>query len=329
MALVSVIIPTYNNPKQLERSLDSVLNQTFKDVEVIVVNDGSTVDYSNLESKYNSQSNIQFYYKANAGPGMARQLGLDKSSGKYIQYLDAGDELLPYKLEKQVHILNLNQSIILTYGLSMIEGNPKILHRPKMKHYKYEDLIKIAVATRKWHTSAPLWHYSKRKYWSNYYNGEDVYHDFNVGLNNKGQVHFLNEILVNLVYDNPDGGLSNASEQQKNHKRFAKDTVDLNLYMLEKLKAKDHLKNKVYRERLSERVYHASMRVYLTGYKRESLILLKTARKTSKSLVKLMEILILYFVIYLPIKKKRPIFQFLYKVRRKLLSPDIHQYRYI
>ncbi|MDA8874524.1 glycosyltransferase family 2 protein [Winogradskyella sp.] len=330
MPKVSVIIPTYNNPKQLERSINSVLGQTYKDIEVIIVNDGSTVDYADLRSQFSNNKNILFFDKDNEGPGLARQFGLNKSTGKYINYLDAGDELLPKKIEKQVAILNSNTNIILTYGLSMIEGNSKVLHRPKMNRSEFEDVLKIAVATRKWHTSSPLWRYKKKEnYWSNYFNGEDVYHDFTVAIENREDAHFLDEILVNLTYDNPDGGLSNASDLEKNHLRFVKDTVDLNLYILEKLKSAKLLKFKQYREGLSERIYHASMRVYLTGYKEESLFLLKTAKKTTKSTIKYIEILILYIVIMAPLKRKRPIFQFLYKVRRRILSSNIHQYRYI
>lgn len=329
MALVSVIIPTYNNPKQLLRSVKSVLSQTFTDYEIIIVNDGSKIDYSEIKRQINTFKAIRFFDKINEGPGLARQFGLEKSIGKYINYLDAGDEFLPEKLEHQVKILDTHPDVIMTYGLSMIDGNPEILHRPKLKRKALDNLLKNVLEVRKWHTSSPLWHYPKGSYWSNLFNGEDVFHDFTVALNTDGKVHFENKISVNLIFDNPDGGLSNASGLQKNHLRFVNDCVKLNLGMQSQLKEKGLLKEKKYANPLSERMFHAAMRVNLVGYKTESLVLVKAAKKTTKSFVKYCELLILQLVIQLPFKNRRPIFQFMYKVRRKLFSANTHQYRYI
>ncbi|GGI58034.1 glycosyltransferase family 2 protein [Winogradskyella haliclonae] len=329
MHKVSVIIPTYNNPKQLERSVKSVIAQTYSNIEVIVVNDGSDVGYETVKSRFKENNSIRFFDKENEGPGLARQLGLEKSNGKYIQYLDAGDELLPDKLEQQVKVLDENPTVIMTYGLSMIDGNPKKTHRPKLNRNQFDDLLKNVLEVRKWHTSAPLWNYQSGKYWSSLFNGEDVFHDFEVAINNRGKVHFEDVIRVNLVFDNPDGGLSNASGLKKNHSRFVNDCLDLNLGMQSRLKERGLLKQKRYANPLAERMFHAAMRVNLTGYKKESLDLVKASKKTTKSLVKHFELLILQLVIQLPFKNRRPIFQFMYKVRRKLLSPNIHQYRYI
>lgn len=329
MPKVSVVIPTYNNPKQLERSINSVLEQTFKDIEVIIINDGSTVDYSDLKRQFSSNENILFFDKANQGPGLARQLGLEKSSGTYINYLDAGDELLAHKIKAQVTLLDNNPDVIMTYGLSMIDSDSKKLHRPKLIRNEYDDLLKNVLEVRKWHTSAPLWHYKKDKYWFQLFNGEDVLHDFSVAINNKGKVHFDNIIRVNLIFDNPDGGLSNASDLKQNHQRFVNDCLALNLKMQSQLKAKGLLEEKEYANPLAERMFHAAMRVNLVGYKNESLILINASKKTTKSIVKQFELLILQLIIHLPIKNRRPIFQFLYKVRRKILSANTHQYRYI
>ncbi|SHH38962.1 glycosyltransferase family 2 protein [Winogradskyella jejuensis] len=329
MSKVSVIIPTYNNPKQLERSVDSALTQTYRDIEVVVVNDGSTVDYTAVKHKFKNTTSVIFIDKENEGPGLARQLGLDKSSGKYINYLDAGDELLPNKIEQQVKIFEANPDVIMTYGLSMIDGNSNKLHRPKLNRETVDDLLKNVLEVRKWHTSSPLWHYKKGKYWSRLFNGEDVLHDFTVAIENRGNVHFENKIMVNLVFDNPDGGLSNASELSKNHKRFVKDCLELNLSMQSKLKQAGLINEVKYAEPLAERLFHAAMRVNLTGYKNESLILLKVAEKTSKSIIKRFELLILRLIISLPFNNRRPLFQLMYKIRRKLLSSSIHQYRYI
>ncbi len=119
------------------------------------------------------------------------------------------------------------------------------------------------------------------------------------------------------------------SDLKQNHQRFVNDCLELNLTMQSELNQKGFLKEKIYAEPLAERMFHAAMRVNLVGYKDESLTLVKASKKTTKSLVKQFELLILQLVIRLPIKNRRPIFQFMYKVRRKILSPNTHQYRYI
>jgi len=100
MPEVSVIIPAYNSSRYIAEALDSVFEQTFKDFEVIVVDDGSTDDTRRIIENYPHQ--IKYFYQENGGPAKARNLGIRKSEGKYIAFLDADDLWLASKLEKQV-----------------------------------------------------------------------------------------------------------------------------------------------------------------------------------------------------------------------------------
>ena len=88
---VSIIIPVYNGEATIERCLDSVINQTFKDIEIIVVNDGSTDNTEQILKKYSNYSNIRIFKTDNRGQSAARNLGIDVSIGDYICFLDVDD----------------------------------------------------------------------------------------------------------------------------------------------------------------------------------------------------------------------------------------------
>lgn len=91
--MISVIIPLYNKEQSIYRCINSVLSQSFKDTEVIVVDDGSTDDSATIV-KHFSDERVVYCYKKNGGVSRARNYGLTKCSGDYIIFLDADDYLL-------------------------------------------------------------------------------------------------------------------------------------------------------------------------------------------------------------------------------------------
>jgi len=109
MMKVSVIIPTYNREQLLKRAIQSVLNQTFRDFEIIVVDDGSTDNTKEIIDSFTSDK-IKYIYESNSG-GAARpkNTGIKNAQGKYIAVLDSDDEWLPQKLEKQIELLEIFQ----------------------------------------------------------------------------------------------------------------------------------------------------------------------------------------------------------------------------
>jgi glycosyltransferase involved in cell wall biosynthesis len=98
--LVSVVIPFYNNTEWLREAVDSVLNQTYSNFEIILVNDGSPEDISGFLSEYGEK--ITYLFKQNEGPASARNLGIEKAAGEYIAFLDSDDLWLPDKLKIQI-----------------------------------------------------------------------------------------------------------------------------------------------------------------------------------------------------------------------------------
>lgn len=109
--LVSTIIPTYKRADMLPRSIESVLNQTYKNIEVIVVddNDPDTVDRQKIESimsKYKEKQNVLYIkHEKNRNGSAARNTGLKKANGTYVCFLDDDNYFYPEKIEKQVQYL--------------------------------------------------------------------------------------------------------------------------------------------------------------------------------------------------------------------------------
>jgi glycosyltransferase involved in cell wall biosynthesis len=101
MPSVSVIIPTYNRGRFIRKAIDSVLNQTFKDYEIIVIDDGSTDGTAKILKSYDN-SIIYHSYQPNRGAAYARNRGIEMSRGNYIAFLDSDDFWKPEKLKKQV-----------------------------------------------------------------------------------------------------------------------------------------------------------------------------------------------------------------------------------
>ncbi|MES2240845.1 MAG: glycosyltransferase family 2 protein [Bacteroidota bacterium] len=108
--LVSVIIPTFNSEKYISDTITSVQNQTYKNWEMLVVDDGSTDATHAIISSFLTDKRIQFYsLQKNSGTGVARNFGVSKASGRYISFLDADDLWKPQKLEKQLDFLIKNR----------------------------------------------------------------------------------------------------------------------------------------------------------------------------------------------------------------------------
>lgn len=115
---VSVIIPCYNQGKYIKEAIDSVLNQTYKNIEIVIINDGSTDNSSQIISNLISdKSNIKFIdNKENNGIIYARNFAIDEASGEYILPLDADDIIKPSYIEKAVKILEERSDIGIVYG---------------------------------------------------------------------------------------------------------------------------------------------------------------------------------------------------------------------
>lgn len=122
MPLVSVVIPTYNRCQFLSQAIESVLSQTFRDLEIIVVDDGSTDGTAELVRERYGTS-VRYIRQANQGRSKARNAGMEAAEGKYIALLDSDDTWKAGKLEKQIRLLEASPEVGLAHTYTEVTGS--------------------------------------------------------------------------------------------------------------------------------------------------------------------------------------------------------------
>jgi glycosyltransferase involved in cell wall biosynthesis len=114
--LVSVVIPTYNRAETIERAVDSVLNQDYPFIEIIVVDDGSRDDTPDrIAKRYNNDNRLKYFRIPNSGVCGARNRGLKEVHGEFVAMLDSDDYWLPGKLSLQIGILQAHPSLSMVW----------------------------------------------------------------------------------------------------------------------------------------------------------------------------------------------------------------------
>lgn len=143
MSKISIIIPTFNRRDYITTALDSVLKQTHKDYEIIIIDDGSNDDTKDVLKPY--QNNIRYFYQGNKGIPTTRNRGIREAGGDYIAFLDSDDYWLPKKLERQMECFSKNPD----YGMvatrcSSIrpDGSLREKNRPGKSGWVLIDLFK-------------------------------------------------------------------------------------------------------------------------------------------------------------------------------------------
>lgn len=125
--LVSIVLPVYNVEKYLERCIDSVVNQTYRNLEIIIVDDGSTDGSSEISKKWQDKdSRIKVIRKANAGLGMARNTGIENATGEYMFFLDSDDYVSTDLVEKCIKKQKETSADVVLYGFSRVDANNQV-----------------------------------------------------------------------------------------------------------------------------------------------------------------------------------------------------------
>lgn len=110
--MISIIVPVYNSEKYIDRCLDSILNQTYKDLEIVLVNDGSNDQSLKILENYALRdTRIKVVNQENKGVAAARNTGLDNATGDYILYVDSDDWIENNMVERMVE-LSANADIV-------------------------------------------------------------------------------------------------------------------------------------------------------------------------------------------------------------------------
>lgn len=125
--IVTIAIASFNNGSYIERCLDSVLNQTYSDLEILVVDDGSKDDTMHRLQKYTDEQRIRIVAKENGGLSTVRQMALDQASGEYICFIDADDYLAPSYVERMLNKLIEDKSdICVCSSVFVTEGGERL-----------------------------------------------------------------------------------------------------------------------------------------------------------------------------------------------------------
>lgn len=199
--LVSTIIPVYNRPILVREAITSVLRQTYRPIEIIVVDDGSTdetVGVLQMVARENA-NDVRVLRQRNTGPGVAREAGTRGSRGEFIQYLDSDDLLLPRKFEWQVEGLRARLDCGVSYGMtrSYCFGEEPLNEAIRRTGEKIETMFPSFLKCRWWSTSTPLY---RRKVvdaagpWATLWNEEDWEFDCRVAALG-AKLHYLPEFV--------------------------------------------------------------------------------------------------------------------------------------
>ena len=141
---MSVIVPFYNRVDLVVEAIKSVLSQSYQNIEVVLVDDGSTDDVCLVSTMAASDQRLRYVRQANSGPGKARNVGVRLATGDYIAFLDSDDRFLPSKLEQQVRHLEENNLDLshTSYIRSDVQGRLlSVVHSGRLPNLQARELI--------------------------------------------------------------------------------------------------------------------------------------------------------------------------------------------
>ena len=125
--LVSIITPTYNSEQYVEETINSILNQSYSDWNLLITDDKSTDDTWEILKRYSHlDKRIQiFQLDRNSGPGIARNNSIKKATGRFIAFCDSDDLWMPNKLETQIHFME-EKKVYFSYGPYKVKNDQGI-----------------------------------------------------------------------------------------------------------------------------------------------------------------------------------------------------------
>jgi len=138
--LVSIIIPVYNGSDYLKEAIESALAQTYSNIEIIVVNDGSNDDGKTESIALSYKDKIRYFSKENGGVSSALNLGISQMEGAYFSWLSHDDKYIETKIEAQIDLIKKyqNERVIALCGSRFIDSNSKEICRQSKERFKSE-----------------------------------------------------------------------------------------------------------------------------------------------------------------------------------------------
>lgn len=222
-SLVSIIIPVYNSEKYIKKCLDSIINQTYKNLEVITINDGSTDDSLKILESYKKKFTVvKVYSQENSGIAKTRNKGIELASGKYLMFIDNDDFIDEKYVETFVKTIELQQADIVVGGYKRVDSKNKIIFHNKPKNNDWSKYTIIAPWAKIYKKSIIK---KVGALFLDYGIGEDVY--FNLNLYSKGLK------IVTIDYEGYNWFFNDLSVSNTTHKGL-KAEIDLT-YLLNKI----------------------------------------------------------------------------------------------
>ncbi len=271
--LVSVIIPTYNREKIITRAIDSVMDQSYQDFEVIVLDDGSQDKTKAVVEAYGPK--VRYFYQDNKGIAGARNGGMRHAEGEYLAFLDSDDYWLSAKLEKQMTLFAEHPEygmVACQCGSVQVDGAYREKNRPGKSGWILYDLFNknfirtsSAVITRPCLEKIGGFDESLRE-------GEE--YDYWLRIAAEFAIGFINEPLTVYV-DNTDG-MSTDSLTGRLHR----------LKVLEKKYLRKKIPFKMYRRRIADTCHYIGRHYIEKGNRKEGLAYLKKAQKLHPAYLK-------------------------------------------
>ncbi len=147
--LISIVIPVYNGSNYIESAIQSALNQSYKNIEIIVVNDGSQDNGKTDHICANFKNNIRYYKKENGGVASALNFGVSQAKGNYISWLSHDDCFHPQKIEKQINYISLSElkEALIFSSYYIIDASGSISHEQTVNNRWLKHSILTVLST--------------------------------------------------------------------------------------------------------------------------------------------------------------------------------------
>lgn len=236
MIKVSIIVPVYNKEQYIIKTIESVLSQTYKNFELILINDGSTDKSGEVIQKYQRQdSRISYIENTNKGVSYTRNLGIEISKGKYISFLDADDELDSKFLEKMILAIG-NLNVCYCGHYNVIDG---VKIKPRMKFNKgdiFENYIynKCTPNTNSWLINKEFLDKYNIRFDTNISYGEDMLffskillHEKNIACVKEHLTYYYLDVKSSLSQNNIDNIYKDIYWMQKLKEYISENEQDL------------------------------------------------------------------------------------------------------
>ena len=156
--MISIIVPIYNSAGTLRSCLNSIINQNYKDYEIVLVNDGSNDESTKICAEYvYRHKNIKYFYQANCGVAASRKRGVELASGKYIMFVDSDDTIT-------ANLLHNIANAVMVLDLDIVRYQANLINDDEVKDHNRYNFVSEVYTVRSGIESIKLWTEPKKKY---------------------------------------------------------------------------------------------------------------------------------------------------------------------